>query len=339
MEFKFKQFTIKQARSAMKVNTDGVLLGAWMTLPQPQGDLPPLRIDLQQTQVVDLPYSPVVHLLDIGTGTGVIALMAAQRVSQMQNNGITTFIDALEIDLESYKDAVENFANSPWGSGTGGVILKAEHSSLQQYAQLASSISSKFSSASPTSLASPTYSVRSKYDLIFSNPPYFTDSLKAPNKARSTARHTDTLSQSEIIKYALMLLKEGGRLAIILPAEEGEQFMQKINFLLESAHKKIIRRQLERSDCQSVEQIDQLAGLAHQSNEPALQEEGVLAPVRLCKVCTTARKPPKRYLMEFELVAKAAALPIFVNEQLVITKDGCYTATYQELVNSFYINL
>ncbi|MEG0378959.1 MAG: hypothetical protein RR614_10825, partial [Eubacterium sp.] len=233
MEFKFKQFTIKQERSAMKVNTDGVLLGAWMTLPQAQTKAPHERMETPQAQTYspdarmhpphaimeDFQHSALIHLLDIGTGTGLIALMAAQRLSQTQNVGITTVIDALEIDFESHQDAVENFANSPWKNADGGILLKAQHSSLQQYAQLISSTSS----------------ICNKYDLIFSNPPYFIDSLKSPHKARSNARHTDTLSQSEIIKYSLMLLKEGGRLAIILPAEEGEQFMQKINFLLNTA--------------------------------------------------------------------------------------------------------
>ncbi|MEG1511605.1 MAG: methyltransferase [Bacteroidales bacterium] len=277
MEFKFKKFTVQQAHSAMRVNTDGVLLGAWMRLPQ---------------VLVDLSQDKTARMLDVGTGTGVIALMAAQRVSQIQNGRITVIINALEIDLESYKEAVKNFANSPWGSGTGSITLKAEYHSLQQYALV----------IAPTLLAN------NKYDLIFSNPPYFIDSLKSPVEAKSNARHTTTLSQSEIIRYSTMLLKEEGTLAIVLPADEGEQFLCKINFLLAAA-------------CNN-----------------KLDFNPVLVPVRLCKVRTTANKMPKRYLIEFKLTVAINPLPVCVEEELIIMENGNYTLQYKELTCNFYLN-
>lgn len=265
MEFRFKKFIVKQSRSAMRVNTDGVLLGAWMSLSE-SGDKAMERI------------------LDIGTGTGVIALMAAQRLAEQQTPSV--IIEALEIDENSYNDASENFINSPWGDDNKEITLKAIHCSLQEYPQ-------------------------SEYDCIFSNPPYFIDSLKSTIEARSNARHTDTLSQSEIIKYSLISLKEGGKLALILPAEEGEKFLIKINFLLKTALEK-------------PKKYDKTL-------------KSVLTPIRLCKVRTTAKKNPKRYLMEFELVSIENVRQC-VFEELVIIENGDYTLQYRQLVGDFYLN-
>ena len=104
--FRFKQFEIVQDFAAMKVNTDAVLLGAWMELPV-QGGMEQLR------------------LLDIGTGTGVIALMAAQRLAQ---NGLQGTVEAVEIDADACKDAERNFAAAPWG----GVQMCLHKKSLQE---------------------------------------------------------------------------------------------------------------------------------------------------------------------------------------------------------------
>ena len=140
--FQFKQFNVVNERSAMKVNTDGVLLGAVMTLNE--GDR---------------------RLLDIGTGTGTIALMAAQRMAGIpgQAGNDRFIIDAIDIDEPSATEAAMNFEQSPWAES-----LRAHNMSLDQFA----------ASCSET------------YDLIFSNPPYFENSLTAPNERKSTARHT-----------------------------------------------------------------------------------------------------------------------------------------------------
>ena len=156
--FKFKQFTVYQESAAMRVGTDGVLLGAWTDHPTP------LRI------------------LDIGSGTGVISLMAAQRWSEAR-------IDAIDPDLGAFEQSRSNFEQSPWGNR-----LAAHHIDLQH-----------FDSA--------------PYDLIISNPPYFVNSLKNPDSAKSTARHTDSLPHNELVQHAARLLAPEGTFAVILPAD------------------------------------------------------------------------------------------------------------------------
>ncbi len=177
--FRFKKFSVKNERSAMKVNTDGVLLGAAMTV-RPEDRF----------------------LLDIGTGTGTIALMAAQRLADV----ITSFqgaeatwqsveIDAVDIDEPSASEAAANFAESPWSE-----TLHAHNLSLEEFAA--------------------GFSER-EYDLIFSNPPYFEDSLTAPDERKSTARHTsDGLSYRDIFEFAKDRLKESGRVSFVLPADQ-----------------------------------------------------------------------------------------------------------------------
>ena len=184
--FRFKKFEVVNERSAMKVNTDGVLLGAAMTIRE--GDR---------------------FLLDIGTGTGTIALMAAQRAGVtdchvadaprndvMNGIGDTVHIDAIDIDEPSASEAAANFQNSPWSES-----LHAHNMSLDEFAQ-----------SLPEDRA---------YDLIFSNPPYFEDSLTAPDERKSTARHTsDGLSYRDIFEFAKTRLTESGRVALVLPADQ-----------------------------------------------------------------------------------------------------------------------
>ena len=165
--FRFKKFEVINERSAMKVNTDGVLLGAAMTI-----------------RPSDNSY------LDVGTGTGTIALMAAQRAES------DCMIDAIDIDDVSVEEAAANFKRSPWAS-----CLNARHSSLED-----------FSAALPA---------EKRYDLIFSNPPYFESSLLAPEQRRSNARHTSTgLSYRELLEFAQQRLSEEGRISMVLPAEQ-----------------------------------------------------------------------------------------------------------------------
>lgn len=169
--FRFKKFEVCNERSAMKVNTDGVLLGASMTI------MPSDR-----------------NLLDIGTGTGTIALMAAQRLSEICN-GTDVSINAIDIDEPSASEAAVNFANSPWGES-----LNVHNLSLKDFA-----------AAYPDN----------EYDLIFSNPPYFESSLPAPEERRSNARHTYTgLSYREIMDFASSRLSAEGRVSLVLPAEQ-----------------------------------------------------------------------------------------------------------------------
>ena len=249
--FRFKQFDIEQDNSAMKVNTDGVLLGAWMSISGTGRSL-----------------------LDVGTGSGVIALMAAQRI--IAGGFSSSFhITAIDIDRESLKDAAANFANSSFCSDK--LQIEAKCIPLQELSGV-------------------------KYDLIFSNPPYFINSLKAAEESRSNARHTDTLSQAELIKASMDLLKPGGRLALVLPATEGEQFLSKVSFLEEQYHKSF--------------------GLA-------------LHLSRLCRVHTTIKKPAKRWLMEFVFSIEK---PLVEESELIMMSDGNFTSQYKSLTKDFYLN-
>jgi len=184
--FRFKYFNVVNERSAMKVNTDGVLLGADMTI------LPADR-----------------RLLDIGTGTGTIALMAAQRALGIPGQagddevrsgddevraGGDVLIDAIDVDEPSASEAAANFCESPWAEH-----LRAHNLSLQDFAD----------------------SEPCKYDLIFSNPPYFEDSCIAPDERKSTARHTSVgLSYRDIFEFASERLTDNGRVSLVLPADQ-----------------------------------------------------------------------------------------------------------------------
>lgn len=150
----------------MKVGTDGVLLGAWV------------NVSGEETRI-----------LDIGTGTGVIALMLAQRHPSARITG-------MDIDRDSVEEASANFANSRWSDRLDALLADFR-----------------------------CYLPDVKYDLVVSNPPYFINSLKAPDERRTTARHNDTLSHNDIISGASGLLAENGRLAVVLPAEEGIAFI------------------------------------------------------------------------------------------------------------------
>ena len=169
-EFKFKQFTIEQDRCAMKIGTDGILLGAWVELKNP--------------------YS----ILDIGAGTGVIGLMMAQR----SDAGL---IDAIEIDDEAYEQCVDNFENSPWNDR-----LFCYHASLDEFAEEMHD--------------------EEKYDLIISNPPFYTEDYKGNDEARNQARFEDALPFEDLLNYAASLLSENGEFAVVIPFSEGEKFLE-----------------------------------------------------------------------------------------------------------------
>lgn len=162
--FSFKQFTVYHHRCAMKVGIDGVLLGAWA------------------------PVENANSVLDIGTGTGLIALMVAQRSKAK--------IDAIDIDTHAVLQATENVLHSPWSNR-----IQVSEISLQDFV----------------------LQTAQRYDLIVSNPPYFINSTKAPCEHRTNARHADLLTHEELIENAMLLLNPTGRICIILPLNEGLQ--------------------------------------------------------------------------------------------------------------------
>ena len=161
--FTFKSFTIHQDRCAMKVGTDGVLLGAWA-----QGGS---------------------RILDIGTGTGIIAMMMAQRFPDAD-------ITAIDIDAEACKQAAENVRESVF---KGRIIVKEE--ALQSYCR------NHLEQQHPL------------YDSIVSNPPFFVNSLRNPDARRTTARHTDSLSFAELFRSVSRLLSDDGMFSAIIPTD------------------------------------------------------------------------------------------------------------------------
>lgn len=167
-KFQFKLFSVEQNKCAMKIGTDGVLLGAW-------------------TPIENNPFS----VLDIGTGTGIIALMLAQRSNAQQ-------IDAIEIDEEAYEQSVDNFENSPWSDR-----LFCFHAGLDEFVE----------------------EPEDEYDLIISNPPFYTDEYKSDNSQRDLARFNDAMPFEELIEAAAMFLSENGIFSVIIPYKEEANFI------------------------------------------------------------------------------------------------------------------
>jgi tRNA1Val (adenine37-N6)-methyltransferase len=153
----------------MKVGTDGVLLGAWCNV------------------------SNAGSVLDIGTGSGLIAIMQAQRNTKC-------YVDAVEIDIESYRQAIMNAENSPWKSR-----IAMHHISFQDYWM----------------------QCNKKYDMIVANPPYFQNSLLNPAAERSAARHSHSLSMDELIEGVVNLMNTDGSYCMIMPVPEARMFIEK----------------------------------------------------------------------------------------------------------------
>lgn len=155
--FQYKQFTVYHDKCAMKVGTDGSMLGAW-------------------TNTQNAKYA-----LDIGTGSGLLALMIAQK-------NLSINIDAIDIDKDAIMQAQENVERSPFADR-----IRCQQISLQEY------------------------EAHKKYDLIISNPPFFLETLKSPNEQRAIARHADSLPIRELLFYSSNLLSDRGSLSIIYP--------------------------------------------------------------------------------------------------------------------------
>ena len=157
--FEFKRFTVHQERCGMKVGTDGCLLGAWAVMPPAERCSP--------------------HILDVGTGTGLIALMMAQRYPEAR-------VTAVEIDAEAAGQAQENVQQSPFASRIE--VVQADYKDMQGV----------FSS-------------------IVSNPPYFINALDCPDPQRSLARHNNSLTYDTLMQHAAQLLAAEGEVSVIVP--------------------------------------------------------------------------------------------------------------------------
>ena len=167
--FKFKQFSIKHDKCAMKIGTDGVLLGAWAYI-----DHNPLTV------------------LDIGAGTGLISLMLAQRSPQ-------SFIEAIEINADAFEQCADNFENSIWNDR-----LFCYHASLLEYVE----------------------EVEDNYDLIVSNPPFYSENYKTNNKARDLARFNDAMPFEHLVFAVAKLLGDKGKFCTIIPFKEQDRFIK-----------------------------------------------------------------------------------------------------------------
>lgn len=167
--FTFKQFHINAFQCGMPVSTDAVLLGAWANINSAK------------------------NIVDIGCGTGLLAIMCAQR------NAIAD-ITAVEIEENAFKAAHQNATNSPWSKR-----LTIKHSSIQKFTN--------------------EVTVHASFDAIICNPPYFNNGAQSTNSQRAVARHTSALSHLNLLSYCALLLKEQGTASFVLPKEEGLSFI------------------------------------------------------------------------------------------------------------------
>ena len=167
--FRFKQFSVEQEHCAMKIGTDAVLLGAWAD------------VDSQPNSI-----------LDIGTGTGVLALMLSQRSD-------AELIDAIEIDDAAYEQCVGNFETSDWSDR-----LFCYHASLDEF----------------------TEEIEDRYDLIISNPPFYTDTFKTENEERNKARFEDAMPFTELLKSVSKLLSPTGQFNVVIPFSKESSFIE-----------------------------------------------------------------------------------------------------------------
>ena len=180
--FRFKKFVIEQELCAMKVGTDGVLLGAWATGGS--------------------------SVLDVGTGTGIIALMMAQRCPQAR-------VTALDIDEGAARQALQNVAQSPFADR-----IEVLQKSVQE-----------FDGVNETNRANGTNRSNGTYDAIVSNPPFFIDSLNAPDRQRNIARHAETLTYGQLMQAAWRLLADEGELSVVVPFDYRQRMEDEATFV------------------------------------------------------------------------------------------------------------
>ncbi len=169
MIFEFKEFSVNQDKTAMKIGTDAVLLAAWT------------KVD-----------KPIQSILDIGSGTGVIALQMAQMYA-------AETIDAVELNPDAYEQTVENFENSPWADR-----LFCYHAYFQEFVE----------------------EIDDTYDLIISNPPFYTEDYKSTDTNRNQARNTESLSFTELLSGVAKLLDSKGLFSVIIPYKEEKNFIR-----------------------------------------------------------------------------------------------------------------
>ncbi len=187
--FRFQQFLVRQQNCAMKVGTDGVVLGCWA------------RVSGKEQRV-----------LDVGTGTGLISLMIAQRAQQAQ-------VDAVEIDAGACVDAVSNFEGSPFADR-----LQVYNIDFQSFAEnfeknFAKNFAENFEKGGDNSAQ--------KYDLVVSNPPFFNGTYKSVDAQRTAARHCELLNWDDLLCGVVRVLAPEGRFVVIFPYSDAAVFVAK----------------------------------------------------------------------------------------------------------------
>ncbi len=192
--FQFKQFSIKQSQTAMKVGTDGVLLGAWSCCQNPQ------------------------NILDIGCGTGLIAIMLAQKYP-------TANIYGVEINSQASQQAQQNAANCKWSE-----IIKIYNSDFIEFAE----------------------KTNKKFDLIVSNPPFFENHLQNTDKDKTIARHNDLLPFDKLIKGVKKIMTNDANFDIILPYSGYRNFEHLCSKNLLFCNKKIYVRHTEKKEIKRI---------------------------------------------------------------------------------------
>ena len=188
--FRFKKFVIEQEWCAMKVGTDGVLLGAWAT-----GGM---------------------RLLDVGTGTGIIALMLAQRYPEAR-------VTAIDIDEGAVRQASHNVAQSPFADR-----IEVLRDSVQAFGTNRANEANETNGANGANGAN---RPNGPYDAIVSNPPFFIDSLQAPDRQRKVARHAETLTYAQLMQAAWRMLADGGELSVVVPFDYRQRMEDEATFV------------------------------------------------------------------------------------------------------------
>ena len=321
--FRFKRFEVRNELAAQKVGTDAVLLGATLTLPdttpQTTGDVQQERSDKSEAPGVpgaepQQTAGDVQHLLDIGTGTGVIALMAAQRLAdRIKSQGMPVEapgkpsgtqphfkILAIDIDPAAITEATANFAASPWAPSLHAKALslndlERQLNSLDMAAVSCERRECRLADAPGGQRPFPACPEgKHLFAAIFSNPPYFQDSLKAPDARRCAARHTDTLSYREICAFAASHLTPDGTLSLILPAADEQPLLRyAASFGLRS--------------------------------------------FRILRIRTTARKVPSRIIAEFCREGRTPHRTPDGPSELILMNGTDRTPAYAALTKDFYL--
>lgn len=277
--FRFKQFSVKNEKSAMKVGTDGVLLGSAMTITGFEK-----------------------RMLDVGTGTGLIALMAAQRNAQAE-------ITAVDIDEASAREAAYNFAKSPFSERLTALCT-------------------------PLSRFSP----ENSFNLIFSNPPYYDTSLLNPKPRQAAARHTETLSYRDLCAFAAEYLTRVGS-GGDLPGKAVSD--QEANCENPQAGCGLKAKMQTGCGLEAKTQACRLSIILPSDCERELLRTAAsygLQLFRILRIRTTPTKPFSRIIAEFTISVNASLESLPLEEELtLLQEDGSRSPEYKALTSEFYL--